>query len=54
VTDKQYLIDSILNGFDVPKIYVADFTWGDSPLHSQKLCGSLAKVTFRFTNCLCG
>lgn len=37
VTDKQYLIDSILNGFDVPKIYMADFTWGDSPLNSQKL-----------------
>jgi hypothetical protein len=37
VTDKQYLIDSILNGFDVPKIYMADFTWGDSPLNNQKL-----------------
>ncbi|MFB3918398.1 MAG: DUF262 domain-containing protein [Terriglobales bacterium] len=36
-TDKEYLIDSILNGFDVPKIYVADFTWGDSPLNRQKL-----------------
>src|SRR5580658_4764090 len=37
VTDKQYLIDSILNGFDVPKIYMADFTWGDSPLNTLKL-----------------
>src|ERR1700722_13147633 len=36
-TDKQYLIDSILNGFDVPKVYMADFTWGDSPLNRQKL-----------------
>lgn len=36
-TDKAYLIDSILNGFDVPKIYIADFTWGDSPLNRQKL-----------------
>ncbi|HZW94983.1 MAG TPA: DUF262 domain-containing protein [Candidatus Eremiobacteraceae bacterium] len=36
-TDKAYLIDSILNGFDVPKIYMADFTWGDSPLNRQKL-----------------
>jgi hypothetical protein len=36
-TDKAYLIDSILNGFDVPKIYVADFTWGDSPLNLKRL-----------------
>jgi hypothetical protein len=35
--DKAYLIDSILNGFDIPKIYVADFTWGDSPLNSKRL-----------------
>jgi hypothetical protein len=35
--DKAYLIDSILNEFDVPKIYVADFTWGDSPLNRKKL-----------------
>lgn len=35
--DKAYLIDSILNGFDVPKLYVADFTWGDSPLNKCKL-----------------
>jgi len=25
--DKAYLIDSIINGFDIPKIYLADFTW---------------------------
>ena len=36
-TDKAYLIDSILNGFDVPKIYVADFTWGDSSLNHKRL-----------------
>ena len=36
-TDKESLIDSILNGFDVPKVYIADFTWGDSPLNRQKL-----------------
>ena len=24
-TDKSYLIDSILNKYDIPKIYVADF-----------------------------
>src|SRR6266851_10417823 len=36
-TDKAYLIDSILNGFDVPKLYVADFTFGDSALNTKKL-----------------
>jgi hypothetical protein len=35
--DKSYLIDSILNGFDIPKLYVADFTWGDSPLNKKRL-----------------
>lgn len=35
--DKAYLIDSILNGFDIPKLYMADFTWGDSPLNLKKL-----------------
>jgi hypothetical protein len=36
-TDKAYLIDSILNGFDVPKLYVADFTWADSALNRRRL-----------------
>src|SRR2546423_9754785 len=36
-TDKAYLIDSILNGFDVPKLHIADFTWADSPLNLKKL-----------------
>lgn len=36
-TDKAYLIDSILNGYDVPKLYMADFTWGDSPLNKCRL-----------------
>ena len=35
--DKAFLIDSILNAYDVPKIYVADFTWGESPLNKQSL-----------------
>lgn len=35
--DKAYLIDSILNGFDVPKLYVADFTWADSSLNIKRL-----------------
>lgn len=37
VTDKAYLIDSILNGYDIPKLYVADFTWGGSALNKKKL-----------------
>src|SRR5688572_28099930 len=36
-TDKAYLVDSILNGFDIPKVYMADFTWGDSQLNKRKL-----------------
>jgi hypothetical protein len=34
--DKQYLIDSFFNGFDVPKIYVADFTILNSPLNALR------------------
>jgi len=37
-TDKAYLIDSILNGFDIPKLYMADFTLGEnSKLNKSKL-----------------
>ncbi|MGA8808453.1 MAG: DUF262 domain-containing protein [Thermoanaerobaculia bacterium] len=35
--DKAYLIDSVLNGFDVPKLYVADFTYIDTPLNTKRL-----------------
>jgi hypothetical protein len=35
--DKAYLIDSIINGYDIPKLYIADFTWGDSALNNKKL-----------------
>jgi FRG domain/Protein of unknown function DUF262 len=35
-SQKQYLIDSILNGFDVPKIYVADFTFLNNSLNTSK------------------
>lgn len=35
-SDKQYLIDSILNGFDVPKFYMADFVFGSSKLNENK------------------
>jgi hypothetical protein len=31
-----YLIDSILNDFDIPKIYLADFSYVDSPLNETK------------------
>jgi len=33
VKDKAFLIDSILNDYDIPKIYLADFTYGNSPLN---------------------
>jgi hypothetical protein len=36
-SDKAYLIDSIINGFDVPKLYVADFQMGESPLNRSRL-----------------
>lgn len=36
-TDKAYLIDSILNGYDIPKVYMADFTWGHSALNGKRL-----------------
>jgi len=36
-SDKAYLIDSIINGFDVPKLYLADFQMGESPLNRSRL-----------------
>ena len=36
-SDKAYLIDSIINEYDVQKLYVADFTWGDSKLNKRRL-----------------
>jgi hypothetical protein len=36
-TDKAFLIDSILNEYDIPKIYMADFTFGTSPLNRKRL-----------------
>lgn len=35
--DKAYLIDSIINGFDVPKLYLADFQFGQSKLNTARL-----------------
>jgi hypothetical protein len=34
--DRTYLIDSILNDYDIPKIYIADFTYVDTPLNKKK------------------
>ncbi len=36
-TDKAFLIDSILNEYDIPKIYMADFTFGSSRLNKKGL-----------------
>ena len=35
--DKAFLIDSILNGYDIPKIYMADFTVGVASLNRKGL-----------------
>jgi hypothetical protein len=35
--DKAFLIDSILNGYDIPKIYMADFTVGVVSLNRKSL-----------------
>lgn len=32
-TDKAYLIDSIINGYDIPKFYIADFSYVSSNLN---------------------
>jgi hypothetical protein len=34
---KSYLIDSIINGFDIPKIYLADFSYSNSALNEKIL-----------------
>jgi hypothetical protein len=36
VKDQAYLIDSIVNDYDIPKIYMADFTIINSPLNTSK------------------
>jgi len=35
--DKGFLIDSIINGFDIPKLYLADFQYGNSSLNEKSL-----------------
>jgi hypothetical protein len=34
--DREFLIDSILNGYDIPKIYMADFTFMSTKLNRAK------------------
>ncbi len=34
--DKAFLVDSIINGYDIPKLYFADFTMIDSSLNQKK------------------
>lgn len=34
--DKAFLVDSILNGYDIPKIYIADFTYVNTPLNENR------------------
>ena len=34
--DRAYLIDSILNGFDIPKFYIADFTLTNTSLNKER------------------
>jgi hypothetical protein len=34
--NRAFLIDSILNAFDIPKIYIADFTYVNTPLNTSK------------------
>lgn len=46
--DKSYLIDSILNGFDMPKIYVADFTFFSSNLNENRKPYSVVDGKQRF------
>ena len=36
ISEKSFLIDSILNGYDIPKIYIADFTYVPSALNTGK------------------
>jgi hypothetical protein len=32
---KAYLVDSILNDYDIPKLYLADFTYGNTSLNEK-------------------
>ena len=47
-SDKAFLVDSVLNGYDVPKIYIADFTYFPSSLNSGKKSYSVIDGKQRF------
>ena len=47
-TDKAFLIDSMLNDYDIPKFYIADFTFGDSKLNKKKLSYAIVDGKQRF------
>jgi len=34
-SDKAFLVDSVLNEFDIPKMYIADFTFGPAPFNEK-------------------
>jgi hypothetical protein len=46
--EKAFLIDSVLNGYDVPKIYIADFTYFPSALNRAKKAYSVIDGRQRF------
>ena len=46
--NKPFLIDSILNDSDIPKLYIADFTWGNTPLNQQRNAYDGSDGTQRF------
>lgn len=47
--NKQLLINSILNRYDIPKIYLADFTYSDTPLKESKKPYAIIDGKQRFT-----
>lgn len=46
--DKAFLVDSVLNGYDIPKIYIADFTYFPSALNMGKKSYSVIDGRQRF------
>jgi hypothetical protein len=46
--DKAFLIDSILNEFDIPKFYIVDFTFGIAPTGARKLPYAIVDGKQRF------
>jgi Protein of unknown function DUF262 len=47
-TDKAFLIDSILNEYDIPKVYIADFSFVKSPLNKKNLQFAIVDGKQRF------